>query len=310
MQFLNGIKRIFTIFAAHFQVVLHILKTRHELTLFLQEQRPYPASVGLVPTMGALHSGHLSLIARSAEENDLSICSIFVNPTQFNDPADLERYPRPVESDINKLRQTGCDVLFMPEVAEIYAGDEKWHINLGELETVMEGKFRPGHYQGVTQIVKKLFDLVKPQRAYFGQKDYQQFLVIGEMVRLLSVPVELICCPTQREPDGLAMSSRNIHLSAPEREEARLLSKALFLARDAAFLAKDAASKPNPEEVRKMALAVLASSPLITVEYFEIADALTLQPISDWKQSKSVIMLAAIIIGQTRLIDNLFISQS
>ncbi|QEC51406.1 pantothenate synthetase [Anseongella ginsenosidimutans] len=303
MQILTGIKRIFTIFAAYFQAVLHILKTRQQLALFLQEQRPHLSSVGLVPTMGALHKGHLSLLSRSVEENGLTVCSIFVNPTQFNDPADLDRYPRPVESDIEKLRQTGCDALFMPAVGEIYPEEEKWHIELGELERIMEGKHRPGHYQGVTQIVKKLFDLVEPQRAYFGQKDYQQFLVIGKMVRLFSIPLELICCPTEREPDGLAMSSRNVHLSPREREEAGLLPEALFMAREAA-------QTLNPDEVRSKALELLASSPLITVEYLEIADARSLQPVKTWEQAGDIIVLAAIRLGQTRLIDNLFIKQS
>src|SRR5690606_38775452 len=148
--------------------------------------------------MGALHEGHLSLVKRSAEENDLTVCSIFVNPTQFNDPSDLARYPRPIESDIGKLTKTGCDLLFMPDAEDIYPEEESWHMELGELERVMEGKFRPGHYQGGTQVVKKLFDLVAPDRAYFGQKDYQQCLVIGELVRQFSIPLELLCGPTQR----------------------------------------------------------------------------------------------------------------
>lgn len=280
--------------------MLDILKTRAELTRFLNERRSGISSIGLVPTMGALHEGHLSLVTRSAEENDLTVCSIFVNPTQFNDPSDLARYPRPVESDIRKLTKTGCDLLFMPDAEEIYPEEESWHMELGELERVMEGKFRPGHYQGVTQVVKKLFDLVAPDRAYFGQKDYQQFLVIGELVRQFSIPLELVCCPTQREADGLAMSSRNIHLSPEERKEAVLLSKALFLIRSLA-------NEMSPAEARDKGLELLGSSPLIQVEYLEIAHADTLRPVTDWNEASRVIALVAVRIGQTRLIDNLFI---
>ena len=278
---------------------MHILKTRGELADFLADQAR-SHSIGLVPTMGALHQGHLSLIASSAGENELTVCSIFVNPTQFTDARDLETYPRPVESDIEQLRQTDCDALFMPAVADMYPGQEHWNIDLGELDGLMEGKFRPGHYQGVTQVVKKLFDLVRPVRAYFGQKDYQQFLVIKRMVGIFSIPVELVCCPTLREADGLAMSSRNIHLSPGERKEASLLSKALFMIKeDAAHL--------DPRQARDKALALLSSSPLIKVEYLEIADAETLRPVGDWEKAASVIALVAVKLGQTRLIDNLFI---
>lgn len=282
---------------------MHVLKTRGELALFLEEQRMHRRSVGLVPTMGALHNGHLSLIAQSTVENDLTVCSIFVNPTQFNDPHDLERYPRPVDSDLAKLRLTSCDAVFLPEVTEMYPGGENWHVDLGGLEDVLEGKFRPGHYQGVTQVVKKFFDLVKPDRAYFGQKDYQQFLVIGRMVRAFSIPVALVCCPTMREPDGLAMSSRNVHLAPGERTEAALLSKALFLIRDVA-------RSSGPAEARSKALDLLTSSALIRVEYLEIADAATLRPVRSWEDAPGIIALAAIRIGQTRLIDNVFIKQS
>lgn len=293
---------IFTIFTAYFRLLLYILKTRKELADFLGHQRARNHTIGLVPTMGALHNGHLSLIARSAAENDLSVCSIFVNPTQFTDLRDLEIYPRPVDSDIQKLEQAACDVLFMPDVAEIYPVEEHWNLGLGELEKVMEGKFRPGHYQGVTQIVKKLFELVEPVRAYFGQKDYQQFLVIKKMVRMLSVPVELICCPTLREEDGLAMSSRNIHLSPAERKEAALLSKALFMIRENSAVL-------DPARARAKALELLSASGRINVEYLEIADADTLEIVRNWEDAPSVIALAAAKLGQTRLIDNVFIRE-
>lgn len=260
------------------------------------------SSIGLVPTMGALHAGHLSLIARSVADNDLTVCSIFVNPTQFNDPSDLARYPRPVESDVARLSGTGCDVLFLPDTQEIYPEEEDWHIELGTLERVLEGRFRPGHYQGVTQVVKKLFDLTAPDRAYFGQKDYQQYLVIRELVRQFNMPIELVCCPTLREPDGLAMSSRNVHLSPGEREEAVLLSKALFRI-------KDMATSLSPLQAREQGLAMLAASSRISVDYLELVDAETLHPVTDWEAAPVVIALAAIRIGQTRLIDNLFIQE-
>lgn len=158
--------------------------------------------------MGALHQGHLSLIEQARQLGDIVVCSIFVNPTQFNDPKDLEIYPRPILSDTEKLETVGCDILFNPEVHEMYAGNEKWHLNIGQLEGLLEGKFRPGHYQGVTQVVYKLFDIVKPDIALFGQKDYQQFLVISKMVELLNLPVKLVMCPIVRETDGLAMPQK------------------------------------------------------------------------------------------------------
>jgi pantoate--beta-alanine ligase len=185
---------------------LKIFKTRQQLREYLDEARKTGKSIGFVPTMGALHNGHLSLIARAQQQTSLVVCSIFVNPTQFNDPKDLEKYPRPIESDIAKLEGAGCDVLFNPEVSEMYAGNEQWHLNIGELESLLEGASRPGHYQGVTQVVNKLFDIVQPDLAFFGQKDYQQYLVINKMIELLNLPVKLVMCPIEREPDGLAMS--------------------------------------------------------------------------------------------------------
>lgn len=290
----------FTIFAVYFSAVLEILKTRRELTGFLQGRREQGHSVGLVPTMGALHEGHLSLIARSRKENRSTVCSIFVNPTQFNDPEDLRKYPRPITLDIRKLEQAGCDALFLPGVSEVYSGTEEWELDTGELEGILEGEFRPGHYRGVTQVVSKLFELTDPDRAYFGQKDYQQYLVISRMVQLLSIPVQLVCCPTVREADGLAMSSRNVHLSPEERSAASLLSRTLFAIRDMA-------PEVPPEQAKEKALDLLSASPLILPDYLVIADASTLRSVGSWDEAPAIIALLAAKVGQTRLIDNLFI---
>ncbi|HEY9197037.1 MAG TPA: pantoate--beta-alanine ligase, partial [Mucilaginibacter sp.] len=184
-------------------------------------------TTGFVPTMGALHNGHLSLIRQAQQVCDLVVCSIFVNPTQFNDPKDLEKYPRPIAADIAMLEAAGCDILFNPPVSEMYDDNEKWHLDIGSLEHLLEGKFRPGHYQGVMQVVNKLFNIVKPDLAFFGQKDYQQFMVISKMVELLGMPVKLVMCPILRDADGLAMSSRNIHLTPDDRQHALILSKTL-----------------------------------------------------------------------------------
>ena len=256
------------------------------------------AVITFVPTMGALHRGHLSLIEQAKVLGDIVVCSIFVNPTQFNDPKDLEIYPRPILDDIQKLEAVGCDILFNPEVSEMYAGNEKWHLDIGELEGLLEGKFRPGHYQGVTQVVFKLFNVVKPDIALFGQKDYQQVLVIKRMIDLLSLPVKIEMCPISREEDGLAMSSRNIHLTPRDRQHALILSKTL----------NKVNQRFDPEkidELKQLAVADITAEPGVTLAYFEIADGETLLPAN--KNTKSIVALVAAIVGKTRLIDNVII---
>jgi len=248
--------------------------------------------------MGALHNGHLSLIKIAQQQCDVVICSIFVNPTQFNDPADLEKYPRPIEQDIKKLEAVNCDVLFEPAVNEIYDNNEHWHLNIGPLENLLEGKYRPGHYQGVTQVVYKFFDLIKPDIAFFGQKDYQQFLIISRMVDLLKLPVKLVMCPIQREADGLAMSSRNIHLSADDRKHALVLSKALNKVKDNFDINSIAALKQWAE-------LEIGTNTGVLLDYFEIADGGTLLPAD--KSSKTIVALVAAKVGTTRLIDNVII---
>jgi pantoate--beta-alanine ligase len=268
---------------------------KHELQQYLAGLKAGGAVITFVPTMGALHAGHLSLIKQAQQLGNVVVCSIFVNPTQFNDPKDLEIYPRPIHEDIKKLEAVNCDVLFNPEVSEMYAGNEQWHLAIGELEGLLEGKFRPGHYQGVTQVVHKLFDIVKPDIALFGQKDYQQYLVISRMVSLLNMPVKLVMCPIEREADGLAMSSRNIHLTPADRQHALILSKTLH----------EIKQRFNPnqiEQLQQQAIAEISNEPGVTLGYFEIADGDTLKPAN--KSTKHFVALVAATVGKTRLIDN------
>ncbi|HUH33892.1 MAG TPA: pantoate--beta-alanine ligase [Daejeonella sp.] len=278
---------------------MKIFTTRAALSGYLSEQKASGKSVGLVPTMGALHAGHLSLISEARRASDLVVCSIFVNPTQFNDPNDLAKYPRPVEADIEKLKAAGCDVLFMPEVSEMYIKGEQWHINLNGLDNILEGKIRPGHYQGVTQIVKKLFDTVMPDKAFFGQKDYQQVKVIAELVRQYAIPLQLIMCPIIREDDGLAMSSRNVHLSADEHQRSLVLSRALKLA-------ADIFPKRTITEVKEEVSQFVHQTAGVDLEYFEICDQMTLQPVTA-KDGKPLVALIAAKVGQIRLIDNVLL---
>ncbi|MCC8410558.1 pantoate--beta-alanine ligase [Mucilaginibacter sp. UR6-1] len=274
------------------------LTTKQQLSQYLQAERSTGATIGFVPTMGALHRGHITLIERARQECDIVVCSIFVNPTQFNDPKDLEKYPRPIEADIEKLEQAGCDVLFNPPVNEMYAGNEQWHLEIGELEHLLEGAFRPGHYQGVTQVVFKLFDIVKPDKAFFGQKDYQQFMVVNRMVELLKLPVKLVMCPIERESDGLAMSSRNVHLTPADRGHALVLSRTLQQVKNE-FGAADIFT------LKEQAVTAINREPGVELDYFEIVDGVTLH-VAD-QNSKSVVALVAAKVGNTRLIDNMIL---
>jgi pantoate--beta-alanine ligase len=249
--------------------------------------------------MGALHNGHLSLIAQAKQGNNLVVCSIFVNPTQFNDPKDLENYPRPIEADIAKLEQAGCDVLFNPAVTEMYDANEQWHLDIGPLEHLLEGEFRPGHYQGVTQVVYKLLDIVKPHTLYMGQKDYQQIMVVNRMIELMKIPVEMVMCPIERETDGLAMSSRNIHLSVTDRQHALVLSQTLNYIKDHFDIHKEA-------ELEEQAMEMLAAEDGVEPEYFRIVDGKTLLPATT--ASTVVVALTAARVGKTRLIDNVLLN--
>lgn len=277
---------------------MKIFTTRKSLGEYLEQTRRAGKTIGFVPTLGALHAGHLSLIARAQQQTGEVVCSIFVNPTQFNDPKDLEKYPRPIVSDIKKLESIGCDVLFNPEVGEMYAKNEQWHLDIGELEHLLEGKFRPGHYQGVMQVVYKLFDIVKPDVAFFGQKDYQQFMVIQKMVELKNLPVKLVMCPILREPDGLAMSSRNIHLSADDRQHALVLSRTLNWL-------KENFNRDKIAQLQTECFSKISAEPGVHPEYFEIVNGDNLHPADD--QTQNIVALVAAKVGNTRLIDNVLL---
>ncbi len=277
---------------------MEIIKTIAALQNRLQNQNK-GKSIGLVPTMGALHNGHLSLIKTALAQTDVVVCSIFVNPTQFTDASDLEKYPRPIAADVEKLELAGCQILFMPDVPEMYPQKEHWHLDIGAVEHRLEGKFRPGHYQGVMQIVYKLFVAVKPDFAFFGQKDFQQVRVIEKMVELKNLPVKIVLCPIIRETDGLAMSSRNIHLSPQERKNALVLSRALQQL-------KNSYVKEASEELRKEAIELIMAEPQVQLEYLEIVNAAELDN-NLFDENKGIIALVAAKVGQTRLIDNMIL---
>lgn len=278
---------------------MKIIATIAELKNVLEPLQKQEIEVALVPTMGALHHGHLSLIEIAKQHAQFVVCSIFVNPTQFTDPKDLEKYPRPLEHDIKMLNEAGCDLVFMPSVMEMYPKPEPWSIDLGQAEFLLEGEFRKGHYQGVTQIVKKLFDAVSPTVAIFGQKDFQQVLMIKNMVKYFNLPVQIISCPIIREEDGLAMSSRNIHLSVADRRNALVLNKALQFVKDN-YNTLDLAVLLN--QGKEMIIATDG----VVLDYFTIADGATLLPIDD-KEAKYPVALVAAKVGETRLIDNVLL---
>ena len=271
-----------------------------EIVRFIAKQRESGLKLGFVPTMGALHAGHISLVEKAKRENDLVIVSIFVNPTQFNNPEDLKNYPRTPEDDHRKLKAAGADLLFEPSVDEIYTHglQEGKVIDLGKLEHVLEGAHRPGHFKGVVQVVSRLFEIVQPHKAYFGEKDYQQLAVIRKMTSALHDPIEIIGCETMREESGLAMSSRNLRLSPEERETATQIYKAMKYVRDNH-------KKLGASVALKNAIDTINSHPPLKVEYLEIADAEDLQPIEIADNNKKVRVFAAVFCGKVRLIDNM-----
>ncbi|QKZ12153.1 pantoate--beta-alanine ligase [Spirosoma sp. KUDC1026] len=255
--------------------------------------------IALVPTMGALHEGHVALIQKARQENDSVVSSIFVNPVQFNNPDDLARYPRTLEDDCQKLEAAGCDIVFAPAVEEIYPESPIMKLSFGDLETVMEGAFRPGHFNGVGIVVAKLFNLVQPDRAYFGQKDLQQVAVIRRLIRDLSFPIELVVCPTVREADGLALSSRNRNLTAEEREQAPAIYAALTMAHELLLEGQ------SPAQARASVTGYFSSRPGFRLEYVETVNAETLQPVVEVLAPGQTAICIAAYLGQTRLIDNL-----
>ena len=255
-------------------------------------------TVGLVPTMGALHAGHASLVKRCVAENDAAVVSVFVNPTQFNDKTDLEKYPRTLDADCHLLEQCGAAFAFAPSVDEMYPEPDTRQFSYAPLDTVMEGKYRPGHFNGVCQIVSKLFDAVKPDRAYFGEKDFQQLAIIREMVRQMKFPLEIVGCPIVREDDGLALSSRNARLSAEERQQALQISKTLFASRDYAKTHTVAETQLFVEDA-------IAAAPGLRLEYFELVDGNTLQKIAAWEDTAYAVGCITVFCGEVRLIDNI-----
>ena len=268
---------------------------------YLHDKKTQDLSIGLVPTMGALHNGHLELVKAAKKANSISVCSIFVNPTQFNNPSDLAKYPRTLEQDIAILKSIGCDVLFCPQGEEMYQKPSTIMIDFAQLDKVLEGAFRPGHFSGVALIVTKLFNIVKPTRAYFGQKDFQQFKIISRLVEEFNFNIELVCFPTLRESDGLAMSSRNLRLGEDERKSAVVFYRSLLFATTA--LRKGTDLKSIKETVNNMCL--LENH--VRIEYFELADTENLNLLDNVKQANHAILLMAGFAGEIRLIDNMFI---
>jgi pantoate--beta-alanine ligase len=279
---------------------MQIFHTISTLQNFLKSQRLHGHSVGFVPTMGALHKGHLSLIETSKSQNSITVCSIFVNPTQFNNAHDLAVYPRTLETDCEMLASVGCDAVFAPSAEEMYPNLPNLKFDFGDLERVMEGQFRPGHFNGVGIVVSKLFNIVQPDAAYFGQKDLQQCAVINRLVKDLSFSLQLNICPTLRETDGLAMSSRNRNLTSEQRSNAPAIYKALQGASD--ILKSGESSEKAKTYVSKQFSAVEG----IELEYFEISNFDTLQPINAFLEGKTALCIAAFM-GKTRLIDNVII---
>jgi len=270
------------------------------LRAFLHSKRDHGHSVGLVPTMGALHQGHLELVKASKKVNSITVCSIFINPTQFNNPSDLEKYPRSPDRDTELLNAVGCDVLFFPDKKEMYPIASTVKFDFGQLDKVLEGEFRPGHFSGVALVVSKLFNIVNPTRAYFGQKDFQQFKIIERLVEELQFNIELICFPTLRERDGLAMSSRNLRLTDDQRKTALIFYNVLNFTKSE--IKKGANLSSVHEKVLHMCL--LAN---VQLEYIALADTKNLILIENVKQANQSILLIAGFVGEIRLIDNMFV---
>lgn len=280
--------------------VIHTIK---DLQAELSVLKAQDKKVGLVPTMGALHAGHASLVKRSVNENEVTVVSVFVNPTQFNDKNDLVKYPRTLDADCKLLEACGATYAFAPSVEEMYPEPDTRQFSYAPLDTVMEGAFRPGHFNGVCQIVSKLFEAVKPHRAYFGEKDFQQLAIIREMVRQMQFDLEIVGCPIVREEDGLALSSRNARLSAEERENALKISQTLFKSRT--FAATHIVG-----ETLKFVEDAIAAVPGLRLEYFEIVDGNTLQKVDNWNQTSYVVGCITVFCGDVRLIDNIKYKES
>ena len=279
---------------------MRIFEKKADINTALLACKKRSETIGFVATMGALHQGHVSLIKQAKNETKIVVCSIFVNPTQFNDKKDLERYPRPIEEDKKMLAEAGCNILFLPSVEEMYPEPDTRVFDFDNLDKVMEGARRPGHFNGVAQIVSKLFETVMPDKAYFGQKDFQQQTIIRALVKQLSLSVEIVACPIVREENGLAMSSRNKLLSVEERGKAGFIHQELLKA-------KELIKRISPEEVKEKIKEDFLEGRLFSFEYFEIADIETLSPVKKITKEKSAIACIAVKLGNVRLIDNIFL---
>lgn len=276
---------------------MELIETSEVLKERVSARRKQGEIIGFVPTMGALHEGHLSLVKKAGQACDVVVVSIFVNPNQFNDPGDLERYPRDLESDMDKLKATPCELLFVPSVEEVYPEPDTRVFDFGQLDKAMEGKHRPGHFNGVAQVVSRLFNIVQPDKAYFGQKDFQQLAIIRDMVRQLNLGTDVVAGSIIREPDGLAMSSRNLLLTEKQRKSAPLIANTLF--ESCNFV-----DVKNVGEVQKIVIEKINSNPDLDVEYFEIVDGYSLQPVDNWTESDYIVGCIAVYAGEVRLIDN------
>lgn len=277
---------------------MYIFKTVTDLQRWCRAERRAGQTIGFAPTMGALHQGHLELVRMAKDRGDLPVASIFVNPTQFNDPKDLEKYPRMPEQDAALLSAAGCEALFMPPVSEVYPIGEDLTVRLdfGALDKVMEGVFRPGHFTGMATVVKRLLDIVQPDRLFMGQKDFQQFSIVRDMIHQLAMPIELVMCPTLRESDGLAMSSRNLRLTPEYRAIAPVIYHTLSAAKVA--LPHTPVSVVEAQALERLSQAGLRP------EYFEVVDAETLLPIQQFADAMKIVACVAAFAGEIRLIDN------
>jgi len=278
---------------------MKIIKAKKALQAEIESLRASGKTIGFVPTMGALHDGHKSLVERAVAENDICVVSVFVNPTQFNNSTDLEKYPRDLNRDAVFLESIGCSIIFAPEPQEIYEATElnnPFEFDFDGLDTVMEGRFRPGHFNGVVQIVSKLFQLIQPDKAYFGEKDFQQLAIIHRMVKILNFKVKIVDCPIVREPSGLALSSRNERLNDEQRKKAVEISKVLSESRNFA-------AQLSPTDLTQWVVDLINLVPGLEVEYYEIVNPTTLQPVYSWPEP--AVGCVAVYCGEVRLIDNI-----
>lgn len=277
---------------------MEIIRTVAELNDKLNGYRISGKTIGFVPTMGALHKGHGELVEQSVKGNDITVVSVFVNPTQFNNSDDLKLYPRTPDKDNEFLESLGVDIVFMPSVEEVYPEPDNRQFDFGRLDKVMEGEFRPGHFNGVAQVVSRLFSYVKPNRSYFGEKDFQQLAIVKSMVKQLLLPVEIVAVPIVREQSGLAMSSRNQRLTDAEKTNASEIYRVL----------KESTSKidkNSPELISNYVIEVINKIPGLNVEYFSIVDGDSLETITSWDYSESIVGCIAVFCGEVRLIDNI-----